>query len=71
MGSQRRLINEFQSAVGLGMVWSYAALIVGALMVGFGVRHRFKRNRRGGRIEVGRLSDSWLAEQRAQRDDGH
>ena len=53
------------------MVWSYAALIVGALMVGFGVRQRFKRNRRGGRIEVGRLSDSWLAEQRSQRGDGN
>ena len=53
------------------MVWSYAALIVGALMVGFGLRQRFKRHRRGGRIEVGRLSDSWLAEQRSQRNDGN
>ena len=51
------------------MVWSYAALIVGALMVGFGVRQRLKRKRRSGRIEVGPLSESWLAEQRSQRDD--
>jgi len=51
------------------MVWSYAALLVGALIVGLGVRQRFKRKRRSGRIEVGPLSESWLAEQRSQRDD--
>ena len=53
-----------------GMVWSFAAVLVGALLVAFGVQQRlFKRNRHSGRIDAGTLSDSWLAEQRSQRDD--
>jgi hypothetical protein len=52
------------------MVWSYAALVVGALVVALGLRQRFSRRKtRTGGIDVGPLSDSWLAEQRSQRDD--
>jgi len=54
------------------MVWSYAALVAGALVValglGLGLRLSKRKNRTGG-IDVGPLSDSWLAEQRSQRDD--
>jgi len=51
-------------------VWKYAALVVGTLIVAFGLRQRLsKRKNRPGRIDVGPLSDSWLAEQRSQRDD--
>jgi len=50
-------------------VWKYAAL-VGALVVAIGAGIRLaKRKNRGDRIDVGPLSDSWLAEQRSQRDD--
>jgi hypothetical protein len=52
------------------MVWKYAALAVGALIVAFGLRQRLsKRTKRTDGIDVGPLSDSWLAEQRSQRDD--
>jgi hypothetical protein len=51
-------------------VWKYAALAVGALLVAFGLRQRpGNRKNRIGRIDVGPLSESWLAEQRSQRDD--
>ena len=51
-------------------MWSYAAVIVGAFVVAFGVgRHLFKRKRRGPtNIDMGKLSDTWLAEQRGNRD---
>ena len=52
------------------MVWSYAALIVGALVVGFGFRRRFKRVSRPRPGSRSGASDSWLAEQRSQRGDG-
>jgi len=52
-------------------VWKYAPLVVGAaLVVAFGLRQLLsKRHNRTGRIEVGPLSDSWLAEQRSQWND--
>jgi hypothetical protein len=69
-------LNDFrraslQSAVGLSIVWKYTtALVVGTLLVGFVIRLRLsRRKKRTGRIDVGPLSDSWLAEQRSQRDD--
>ena len=69
-------LNDFrraslQSAVGLSIVWKYTALAVGTtLLVAFVLRLRLsKRKNRTGRIDVGPLSESWLAEQRSQRDD--
>jgi len=68
-------VNDFrraslQSAVGLSIVWKYTALAVGTLLVAFVLRLRLsKRKNRTGRIDVGPLSESWLAEQRSQRDD--
>jgi hypothetical protein len=50
-------------------MWKYAALVVGALVVAFGFRQRLSKRNRNGRIDVGPLSDSWLAEQRSQRND--
>lgn len=51
------------------MVWSYAALGIGLLAIALGYRlRRSKRKNRTNRIDVGSLSDSWLAEQRSQRD---
>ena len=52
------------------MVWSYAAaLVMGMLAVALGYRlQRSKRKNRINRIDVGPLSDSWLAERRSQRD---
>lgn len=51
------------------MVWQYAAVGVGllALALAYSLR-RPKRKNRTNPIDVGRLSDSWLAEQRSQRD---
>jgi hypothetical protein len=52
------------------MVWKYASLAVGALVVAFAIRQMTsKRRYRADRIDVGPLSDSWLAEMRSQRDD--
>ncbi len=52
------------------IVWPYAAVIFGAVVLAFGVgRQLMKRISRGpGSIEKGQLSDSWLAEQRGNRD---
>jgi len=51
-------------------VWKYASLAIGALVVAFAIRQMAsKRKHRTGLIDVGPLSDSWLAEQRSQRDD--
>jgi hypothetical protein len=51
-------------------MWSYAAVFVGAVFLAIGVgRHFFnRRNRAPNAIAMGQLSDSWLAEQRANRD---
>ena len=51
-------------------VWSYAAVVLGAAVLALGVaRHFFKRKSRGPQgIDMGQLSDSWLAEQRGNRD---
>jgi hypothetical protein len=51
-------------------MWSYAAAILGAVILAFGVgRHFFKRQSRAPHaIDKGQLSDTWLAEQRGSRD---
>jgi hypothetical protein len=51
------------------MVWSYAAILVGVLVVAFGFLHRASRRVNQRLINVGNLSESWLAEQRAQRNE--
>lgn len=49
-----------------GVVWLYAAL--GLLVLALGLQRRAVRRRNGNApINVGNLSDSWLAEQRGQR----
>jgi hypothetical protein len=51
-------------------VWSYAALIIGALVLAVGVGRRLSKRTEGTPkpIDMGQLSDSWLAEQRGTRD---
>jgi hypothetical protein len=50
-------------------VWLYVVGILGVLIAAFGVGHRITRRSKGGAIDVGNLSDSWLAEQRGKRPD--
>ena len=52
-------------------VWPYVATIVGALLVVFGVGRRVSRRKRDApqSIDVGKLSDAWLAEHRSSRND--
>jgi hypothetical protein len=51
-------------------VWSYAVVIVGAIVLALGVGRRLsKRTKRApSSIDKGQLSDAWLAEQRGTRD---
>jgi hypothetical protein len=54
------------------MVWKYASLAVGVLVMAFAIRQMTsKRKYRTDRIDVGPLSDSWLAEMRSHGDDRH
>jgi hypothetical protein len=53
------------------IVWPYAAVLLGAVVLAFGVgRHLAKRrSRRSAAVDVGHLSDAWLAEQRIKSTD--
>jgi hypothetical protein len=55
----------------LDSVWPYIATIVAAMLFVFGVGRRVSKRKRGGTqsIDVGKLSDEWLAEHRSSRTD--
>jgi hypothetical protein len=49
-------------------MWSFAAIAIGVLALAVGLSRRASRQMHAGRaINVGNLSDRWLAEQRARR----
>lgn len=53
-----------------GGMWPFAAL-AGVLLAVFGMRRWLAKRDRSREIDVGTLSDSWLAEQRGRRTDRH
>ena len=52
-------------------MWSYAAVILGAVVLSLGLGRRLwkRKSAQSSSIDVGRLGDAWLAEQRAKRND--
>ena len=46
-------------------MWPYAAILASVLIAAYAFRREAKRRDKA--IDVGKLSDAWLAEQRAQR----